>query len=59
MKPLQRRNLGGAQTTWLNFKLPQDLHEELRDIAFAEGKTVSLLLNELIAQWVRERRKGG
>jgi hypothetical protein len=54
MKPLQRRYLGGEPTTWITFKLPQKLHEGLRSVAFQEGKSVSLLLTEVIQKLVSE-----
>jgi hypothetical protein len=59
MKALQRRILGNESTTWLNFKLPTALHETLRGIAWGEGKSVSLLLTELINKFISERTGGG
>ena len=56
MKPLKRRELNGQPTSMLNMKLPQNLHGEIRRMAFEEGKTVSLLITEILEIFLKQRK---
>ncbi len=56
MKPLRRRELNGQQTSMLNMKLPQELHGEIRRMAFEQGKTVSLLITEILEDFLKQTK---
>ena len=56
--PIKRRELKDIETSWISLKLPVDLHEALRILAFQKRKSISLLMTEVLQEYVNKENEG-
>ncbi len=55
MELAKRQNLEAVETAKLTIKIPRDIHERVRNQAFKERKSMSLLVVEFLKQGLEQK----